>query len=1090
MSEIIASCYEIIRKIGAGGGGTVFLARHLRLGKKVVLKADKRKITTKEELLRREVDVLKELSHTYIPQVYDFFIEGDTVYTVIDYVEGESLDKPLRNGKKFSQAQVIRWAGQLLEALCYLHSPTHGDPPRGFVHSDIKPANIMLGLDDNVCLIDFNIALALGEKNVIGRSPGYASPEHYGMDFTTEEGAETARQAISQMISQEQKSREKMADPDVTEKEYTSPDSDITEREQTSPDSDVTEREQTFPDSDVTEREQTFPDSDVTEREQTFSDSDVTEREQTFPDSDATEREQTFPDSDVTEKEQTFPDSDVTLTDHTLLEKEDSGSLSSLMESKQSETSNLRYVVPDVRSDIYSLGATLYHLLSGKRPSKYVTEVVPLSEQEFSPQIVKIISRAMDINPDLRYQTAEEMLYDFLHLRENDERVRRRKRIRIAACSAFTFMFLTGVLISFTGLKRMQTTEQWLKLAEYSQNALAKGDSDSALRYALQALPEQTGILFPDYTAQAQKALTDALGVYDLSDGFKTHKTVELPAAPFCMAIAPDGSTAAFVYAYSMAIVDTDTADLIATLPAEESALAEAVYLNPNIIVFAGKDGITAYDIGKKAVLWTGKPATSIAVSGDGKSVAAVYKEESSATIYDTMDGQIKAAVDFQGRHQQVTVNDRFANPRDNLLALNADGSLLGVSFADGSLEIFDLNNSENNMQIFDRSSGYIHFEGGFYQQYFAFTASDSLQSVFAVIDMESGEQTGGFQSESGFSVQTDETGIYVQTENLLLKLHPVTGEQTPLVTTAENILRYARSDTHTLITTENEFWFFDNNAMETSGHKKEYDSDFVQIAAGTALIGSMDTPVIRMMKYENHSETELLSYDAAYDHDEARVSEDGETVMLFSYERFCLYGKDGTYLGEVSVPEPEQVYDQQYIRDAEGSRLEMIYYDGQILAYDARDGALLYEKSGEMPDPELQETFYTDSLRIESPLHGTPAAYDKDSGRLVRELEQDAYLTYVTQAGEYVVVQYVTAEGYCFGQLLNEKCEVLAELPYLCDVIGERLIFDYPTGDLRETKIFELEELREMAEKGVSVCQTDPACSLQFPGGELRNLY
>lgn len=172
------------------------------------------------------------------------------------------------------------------------------------------------------------------------------------------------------------------------------------------------------------------------------------------------------------------------------------------------------------------------------------------------------------------------------------------------------------------------------------------------------------------------------------------------------------------------------------------------------------------------------------------------------------------------------------------------------------------------------------------------------------------------------------------------------------------------------------------------------------------------------------------------------------------------------------------------------GSRLEMIYYDGQILAYDARDGALLYEKSGEMPDPELQETFYTDSLRIESPLHGTPAAYDKDSGRLVRELEQDAYLTYVTQAGEYVVVQYVTAEGYCFGQLLNEKCEVLAELPYLCDVIGERLIFDYPTGDLRETKIFELEELREMAEKGVSVCQTDPACSLQFPGGELRNLY
>lgn len=80
---MIASTYEIIEKIGSGGGGNVFLAYHVRLGKKVVLKADKRKITTKPELLRREVDILKELNHPYIPRVYDFFAEGDTVYTVM-----------------------------------------------------------------------------------------------------------------------------------------------------------------------------------------------------------------------------------------------------------------------------------------------------------------------------------------------------------------------------------------------------------------------------------------------------------------------------------------------------------------------------------------------------------------------------------------------------------------------------------------------------------------------------------------------------------------------------------------------------------------------------------------------------------------------------------------------------------------------------------------------------------------------------------------------------------------------------------------------------------------------------------------------
>ena len=141
MAEIIASTYQIIHKIGAGGG-TVYLANHLRLGKQVVLKADKRKADTNPILLRREVDVLKDLSNPYIPQVYDYFVEKDTVYTVIDYIEGESLDRPLKRGERFSQPQVIHWARQLLEAVVYLHAPTHGTPPRGYVHSDIKPCQI------------------------------------------------------------------------------------------------------------------------------------------------------------------------------------------------------------------------------------------------------------------------------------------------------------------------------------------------------------------------------------------------------------------------------------------------------------------------------------------------------------------------------------------------------------------------------------------------------------------------------------------------------------------------------------------------------------------------------------------------------------------------------------------------------------------------------------------------------------------------------------------------------------------------------------------------------------------------------------
>ena len=96
MSQIIADTYEIIEKLGAGGGGNVYLARHLRLGKEVVLKADKRVLSARKDLLRREVDVLKELKHPYIPRVYDFFSEDGITYTAMEYIEGESLDKPLK----------------------------------------------------------------------------------------------------------------------------------------------------------------------------------------------------------------------------------------------------------------------------------------------------------------------------------------------------------------------------------------------------------------------------------------------------------------------------------------------------------------------------------------------------------------------------------------------------------------------------------------------------------------------------------------------------------------------------------------------------------------------------------------------------------------------------------------------------------------------------------------------------------------------------------------------------------------------------------------------------------------------------------
>lgn len=962
MEGIIASTYEVIGKLGSGGGGNVYLARHLRLDKKVVLKADKRKLSTPPELLRREVDVLKNLRHPNIPQVYDFFVENDTVYTVMDYIQGESLDKALKRGEQFSQAQVVQWAAQLLEALVYLHSPTHGDPPKGFLHSDIKPANIMLMPDGNICLIDFNIALALGEENVIGCSAGYSSPEHYGLDFSVNSTTSLVAGAPR-------------------------------------------------------------------------------------PASDATVY---------------APDSEATVA----AVQEDSRAAGA------STVARVRTVMPDVRSDIYSTGATLYHLLSGRRPDRDATRVVPLSPQQFSPQVVEIITKAMQPNPDKRFQSAEEMLQALVHLRDNDPRVLRLKRQRRITTLVCLALVCCGVGASFVGLKRLQTTETRLKLAEYALNALDRGDTRGALENAMQAFQPPQGPLAGAYVPQAQAALAQALGVYDLGDTFRADGILSLPSAPLSLNLSPDGTVAACPCSGSLLLFDTGTRTLIATLPTDDSALAEAEFLDNDRIVYAGADGLCAYRISTGETLWQGEPATGIALSADGSRAAAVYRDESLARVYDTATGQLLQEVDFGGKKQKVAYNDIFANPNDNLFCLNRDGSLLAASFEDGSLYLYNLAGGDTSV-LLDAGSGQTHFEGGFSGGYFAFSAAGGAESVFAVIDTATLEQTGGYASQSSFGVQADETGICVQTENVLVRIDPVTGDQTPLVTTAKNINAFRVGADQTVILTDDSLEFYDAAARQTASYTVSRPLVFAGLGGTTAIVGGRDTPEVRVLTYEDHADAEVLTYDPAYDHDEMRLSEDGNTLMAFSYTGFRIYSRDGTVVKETELPNPEQIYDQQYRRQDGRSYLEVFYYDGTILRYDAADGTLFEQDSQEPPSEDLYEEFLTDTLRIESTLHGTPTAYDRKTGREVAQLDPDAYLTYVTQVGDRIVVQYVTTTDDYYGQILDEQCRVLAELPDLCDVTQDTLLFDYPGGHVRQCGIYDLDQLLQLGQEALTQSET-----------------
>ena len=78
--------------------------------------------------------------------------------------------------------------------------------------------------------------------------------------------------------------------------------------------------------------------------------------------------------------------------------------------------------------------------------------------------------------------------------------------------------------------------------------------------------------------------------------------------------------------------------------------------------------------------------------------------------------------------------------------------------------------------------------------------------------------------------------------------------------------------------------------------------------------------------------------------------------------------------------------------------------------------------------------------------------------------LTEDAYLTYVTEVNGGLVVQYLTTDGSQYGQLLDSSGAVIADLPCLCDIWNGVLIFDYPTGSMRSTRIYSLQELTRMA--------------------------
>ncbi len=172
-----AGKYRIIKTLGEGGEGCVYLAEDESLCRRVALKRVWQGENETGEEIRREAALLRDLRHAMLPVVYDFFYEDDW-YLAMEYIEGVSLQHYIESRGAVEEEQGCLWADALLDVLCYLHARK---PP--VIYRDLKPANIMVCRDGTMKLVDFGAAAlkSYGERpeGWMAATVGYAAPEQW-----------------------------------------------------------------------------------------------------------------------------------------------------------------------------------------------------------------------------------------------------------------------------------------------------------------------------------------------------------------------------------------------------------------------------------------------------------------------------------------------------------------------------------------------------------------------------------------------------------------------------------------------------------------------------------------------------------------------------------------------------------------------------------------------------------------------------------------------------------------------------------------------------------------------------------------------
>jgi serine/threonine-protein kinase len=172
--------YEIVKELGRGAMGTVFLGKDPRINREVAIKTlryeeiDSEQIDEVKKRFFREAEAAGRLSHPNIVTIYDVGEDYDIAYLAMELLDGSDLAKYTKKENLLPVKEIIRIVSCVASALDYAHA-------NGIVHRDIKPANIMVLNNGEVKVADFGIARVMAtsktQTGVVLGTPSYMSPE-------------------------------------------------------------------------------------------------------------------------------------------------------------------------------------------------------------------------------------------------------------------------------------------------------------------------------------------------------------------------------------------------------------------------------------------------------------------------------------------------------------------------------------------------------------------------------------------------------------------------------------------------------------------------------------------------------------------------------------------------------------------------------------------------------------------------------------------------------------------------------------------------------------------------------------------------